>query len=138
MLRTSLIANAIDRLFPSGTLTPSAFNTCANRTPSTDSPFSSSQPQSRYNATRAFRLCTQAGVLTAGRRTAPAPGRIFVTHCEKMTMAIFCVTASFCRAFEMYCKIGNLLDICLGTEDYQLVVIHYIMSNPTSRLLCCI
>jgi hypothetical protein len=106
-VHTSPMVNPTNLALPSGTTIPSALTTCANLTSSICFPSSSSHPQSRNSMIRQPRPCSQAVVLMAGTRTAPAPGRIFVTHWEVTTMAMLRVAASFWKALMRYWRTGN-------------------------------
>lgn len=46
-----------------------------------------------------------------------------MTHCEKITIAILRVAASFERALMMYCRIGNLRAEALGAPGFRSVAV---------------
>jgi hypothetical protein len=113
-IHTLLILNPTSLPLPLVTPTPSALTTSTSLTSFTGFPSSSFQPQSLKSATRHPSPCSQAVVLMDGTSTAPAPGRILVMHCEKTTMAILRVAASFWSELIKNWRIGNLRDNGLG------------------------
>jgi hypothetical protein len=111
---TSQIVKPTNLLLPPAMATPCAFTTSASLTLFTSFPPSSSHPHSLNRDILHPSPCSQAVVFMAGTNTAPAPGRIFVTHWERITIATLRVAASFWKEFIKYWRIGNFRDEGLG------------------------